>query len=171
MTTKLELLTREYFKEVMGDSIVYYNHRPDWLKNEKTGKNFEIDIFYPYRFVAIEVNGIFHKLDKIRKRDWFKRKMCIWKNINYYYITKIDDLHLVNKKFFNNVPISKELMRQLKNYKPSKCFNSRFSWMKKNEGYEKAYDVGQEEIKRNLNSRLARGIITKEYYDKKMAEL
>jgi hypothetical protein len=171
MTTKLELLTREYFKEVMGDSIVYYNHRPDWLKNEKTGKNFELDIFYPYRFVAIEVNGIFHKLDKIAKRDSFKRRECRKKGIKYFYVRNIPDLSLVNRKFFNNVPISVELHKKLNEYEPSKCFNKKFRWLKRNESADKGYDVGQEEIRRNLTSRLARGIITKDYYDKKMSEL
>lgn len=171
MTTKLELLTREYFKEVMGDSIVYYNHRPNWLKNKKTGKNFELDIFYPYRNLAIEVNGIFHRLDKVKERDLLKRKKCNKRSIRYFYVEKIADLYAYKHRSGEKFTISDELKEKLNSYKPSRCFDKKFKWLKKNESAVKGYDIGQEEIRRNLNSRLARGIITKEYYDKKMSEL
>lgn len=45
-----------WIKYYFRDSLC--NYRPDWLKNENTGKNLELDIYIPSRLVAIEYDGI-----------------------------------------------------------------------------------------------------------------
>lgn len=44
-----------WFKKFYPDTV--YNIRPDWLRNNSTGKNFELDIYIPSIKVAIEFDG------------------------------------------------------------------------------------------------------------------
>lgn len=66
----------------------FYKVRPDWLKNGKTGRNLELDLYNPELALAVEVQGeahyhynrLFHKtyqsfLDQ-RYRDNLKRLKC-----------------------------------------------------------------------------------------------
>lgn len=62
------------------------NIRPYWLRNPNTGRNLEIDMYFPNNKVAVEYNGEQHykttyfnsvgdSLDEIRKRDRLKKNI------------------------------------------------------------------------------------------------
>ena len=87
MITKLEKLGRDYFREILPELEPVYNFRPEWLKNPDTGKNLELDIFYPDLQVAIEMNGIGHTLKYQKFKDNIKKERCRWKNIKLYQVT------------------------------------------------------------------------------------
>ena len=67
--------------------------RPDFLKNEKTGSNLELDFFNKELKIAVEYNGkqhykfipFFHKkyakFEKMKESDKIKRKLCQEKGI------------------------------------------------------------------------------------------
>lgn len=66
---------------------IHRNHRPNWLKNPRTGRNLELDFFIgkPVR-VGIEYQGYQHfyesrygDLDYSQYKDTLKRKLA-WKN-------------------------------------------------------------------------------------------
>ena len=117
--TKIELLTREFFKELFPYEEVIYNHRPDWLKNEKTGRNFELDIYYPNKCIAVEVNGPFHKLFDIQERDQFKKKRCDEVGIKLLVIRSNHGLYTLIKKH-PQLNISRKLLNKIKTYRPNK---------------------------------------------------
>ena len=60
---------------------VLYNYRPDWLKNPKTGHNLELDIYYPDRNLAIEIQGIHHETTYQKYKDSIKAQVCKEKGI------------------------------------------------------------------------------------------
>ena len=69
-------MCRELMQRWFPDSGAVYNHRPDWLKNPETGRNLELDIYYPELKLAVEFNGSQHKFLLQRRKDWFKNKQC-----------------------------------------------------------------------------------------------
>ena len=71
-----EQLCRELLKKWFPNDGVLYNYRPMWLKNPATGRNLELDIFYPDLKIAFEFNGIQHKLLQQSRKDYFKNKKC-----------------------------------------------------------------------------------------------
>lgn len=55
---------------------VLRNYRPDWLKNEKTGRNLELDFYLPECRVGIEIQGQHHYEEtKQIERDKLKLKL------------------------------------------------------------------------------------------------
>jgi hypothetical protein len=72
-----EQLCRRVCKTWFPDKGVIYNYRPLWLQNPKTGKNLELDIYYPDLKLAIEFNGIQHNLLLQKEKDYFKKQQCI----------------------------------------------------------------------------------------------
>ena len=83
MKSRLEIIVREYLRFYFPNDEVVYNWRPDFLKNEKTGRNLEIDIFYPFLGFGVEVNSIFHKTREAKRRDLFKIEECRKHNIRW----------------------------------------------------------------------------------------
>jgi len=79
----------EIFQKLIGEGPM--SLRPDWLKNPKTGRNLEIDIYFPKHKIAVEYNGKQHyhpidfagrgyawakaNLKSIQYRDRLKRKL------------------------------------------------------------------------------------------------
>lgn len=58
-----------------GDKI-YTHYRPDWLKNPKTNRNLEIDLYFPDLKIGIEINGKYHRFVRQIRRDVLKRTLC-----------------------------------------------------------------------------------------------
>ncbi len=58
MTSQTENLARDLLRHHFPFLHAVYNSRPDWLRNPKTGRRLELDIFYPHINVAVEVQGI-----------------------------------------------------------------------------------------------------------------
>lgn len=71
-----EQLCRELAKKWFPNKNVLYNYRPIWLKNPKTGRNLELDIFYPDLKLAIEFNGSQHNFLLQRRKDYIKKFQC-----------------------------------------------------------------------------------------------
>ena len=86
MLSNIEILTRKYLNFYFGNSEVIYNWRPDFLKNSNTGRNFELDIYYPKLKIAVEVNGFTHKLKSTKLRDEFKKNKCEENGIKLFIV-------------------------------------------------------------------------------------
>src|ERR1035437_5662501 len=71
-----ELLCRGLLTRWFPDRNVLYNYRPDWLKNPETGRNLEIDIYYPDLKLAVEFQGIQHRLLLEKRKNYFKTQEC-----------------------------------------------------------------------------------------------
>src|SRR5690554_631360 len=91
---------KKCLKSINPNSRLQYNKRPDFLKNPKTGRNLELDIYDPKRKIAIEYDGRQHreyvphfhrnKQDHINQvhRDKLKKKLC---NENGIKLISIND--------------------------------------------------------------------------------
>jgi very-short-patch-repair endonuclease len=99
--SRMELLTRRLLRVYFKDWEVLYNHRPDWFKNEKTGKNLELDIYYPELLLAVEVNGIQHKLRENQRRDQLKYKVCRSRGITLIQVSKYTRILQIKEKLEN----------------------------------------------------------------------
>lgn len=71
-----EQLCRDVLKNWFTGRNVLYNYRPSWLKNPQTGRNLELDIFYPDLKIAVEFNGVQHRLLLQKRKDYWKQKKC-----------------------------------------------------------------------------------------------
>lgn len=71
-----ESLCRDFLKLSFPEKNAIYNYRPIWLKNPQTNRNLELDIYYPDLKLAVEFNGIQHKLLLQKRKDYFKRQEC-----------------------------------------------------------------------------------------------
>ena len=121
--SKFEQKCYEAAIRVLGGS--FKTVRPDWLKNPKTGKNLEIDIYCDKRGIGIEAQGYqhiqypnkYHKSEEEFKkqveRDNFKHKKC--EELGIYLLLIYDDCENIEKYIYDNVP--KQWVR--KSYKPS----------------------------------------------------
>lgn len=179
----IEQLTREYISFYFKKYKPIYNYRPDFLKNENTGKNLELDIYYPELSIAIEVNGS-HKLRKARNRDLFKKRKCNEVGIklftirNKYNLMKLKmeiDNYLYGYDFLGinlKQRLPEDLFKKIKIYKPDmNAFNGLGRKMKGLLKKEKQIDIDHKEKKLNLERLFRKGSITKEYFDEKMSIL
>ena len=73
--------SQEACQQFLIDEKVFYNYRPEWLKNPLTGYNLELDIYYPNLKLAIEINGLHHKLDYQKYKDNAHEKLLGSKNL------------------------------------------------------------------------------------------
>jgi len=71
-----EHLCRRLLERWFVDENVLYNYRPIWLENPETGRNLELDIYYPNLKLAVEFNGSQHLLLLQRRKDHFKKYQC-----------------------------------------------------------------------------------------------
>jgi hypothetical protein len=189
MLSKIEKLTREVCGFYLGNKDVIYNWRPDFLLNEETGRNLELDIWYPNLKIAIEVNGVYHKERKVAIRDLFKQRKCKKEGIKLISINNPKDLFLLGYKIGNNKKTPKIVIDEINKYinKKSKKYkelekkiiikNKNQSGIKKNkdlfkkdkEGIPKMlkYEIKQKEERlSNLKRLLIQGKITEDYYKK-----
>ncbi len=71
-----EKLCMDLLKMWFPDKVVIYNHRPIWLRNSQTGRNLELDIYFPDLNLAVEFNGSQHKLLLQKRKDYYKSRKC-----------------------------------------------------------------------------------------------
>jgi len=120
-----EDLVKKVLKFYLPRNKVFYNYRPTWLKNPKTGNNLELDIYYPNLKLAIEYQGLHHKLEEQRKKDAIKQSVCDKRGIYLLYICavykikkQLKRLYLKDiqrfKNFEKEIPIN--LKKEIKNY-------------------------------------------------------
>lgn len=99
-----EKLLRKYLKWCFPQEVVKYNFREADIINPNTGKQLELDIYYPKIKVAFEFNGRQHKTDLEQKeRDKIKRKECKKKGILLITIWTKDLKHDMYKEIKNKV--------------------------------------------------------------------
>lgn len=84
----LDEIVRFYFPS----EEVLKNYRPDWMRNPKTGKKLEFDVYVPAKNIAFEMQGLHHKTLYQKERDDIKRKTCADRGIEMIEIWDIRDL-------------------------------------------------------------------------------
>ena len=100
--------------EIMFDDK-FIKVRPDWLKNQKTGRNLELDCYNGKLNLAVEVNGEFHympirgsDLKRVQYNDKLKIKLCKEKGVNLIvipYTVSLDNLQDYISLFCNKLNI------------------------------------------------------------------
>ncbi len=81
------VIVRYYIK-----SEIFYNYRPDWLENPKTGRNLELDIYIPDRMLALEIQGLHHQTIKQILKDELKERVCKERGIKLIKIETLKQL-------------------------------------------------------------------------------
>jgi hypothetical protein len=110
MESKGEKKFKGLMRSLLNTSYID-NYRPDFLKNARTGNNFEIDLYLPDFKMGFEFQGSIHfDLDKSRERDLEKQAMIEdqWRNKNT--IIEIFDADL-DKYFKANIYDRIEVMQ------------------------------------------------------------
>lgn len=89
-----EKLCCKIFEEYLCREVKW-NLRPDWLKNPKTKRNLELDLYDERTKIAIEYNGYRHREPAQMERDKLKADMC--KNLGVRLIVVPDSVDYVKK--------------------------------------------------------------------------
>lgn len=88
-TSKFEESVREYVNTIYSGPIIY-NDRTQ-ITSTITGRNLELDLWFPDLNKAIECNGIYwHSRDGCLERDQLKANLCYQKGIDLLVITDDD---------------------------------------------------------------------------------
>jgi len=176
----IELLARKVFNYYFPHEKVIYNWRPDFLLNKDTGKNLELDIWYPEINLAVEINGVYHLDKNQRLRDLLKKKLCYKNNIRLIQINSADDLLFVYR-VINKCELPEKIFVLIQNYKKRKSkkykllerkFKGKKIFHSQVQGESKfiKYKNKQEEERIfNLNRYLASGRITLKEYEEKLS--
>lgn len=102
MPSQTELLARNLFHHYQPRLRQWHNYRPDWLRNPETGRNLEIDIYFPDIKVGIEVQGVQHgrpikglqrdfaAFEKQQRHDMAKLELCKQQGVTLYSLTSFD---------------------------------------------------------------------------------
>lgn len=131
MISNLELKLKSILDTILVGELYFDNYRPDWLKNNETGHNLELDRYYPNLGLGIECNGIQHrkkndieqwKRDKLKKHLCGKHNVirvvfyakeinfeCVYKKLSDYIAMRTTWLE--HKSYKKNIPTGVETMR------------------------------------------------------------
>ena len=91
--SKWELEVKKYVKSL---NVLFLSNSRDILINPNTGRNLELDIWFPDLNKAIECNGSYwHSTEKVSKRDKIKSMLCKQKDID---LLVLDDIGWVEDK-------------------------------------------------------------------------
>ncbi len=102
MTSQTEQLARDLFHHHFPFLRAVYNTRPDWLRNPKTGRRLELDIWMPQINVAVEAQGVQHSRPILglqkdhadfmaqQARDAVKAEVCTNRGIELIAVTSFD---------------------------------------------------------------------------------
>lgn len=189
MLSKIEELGRKVFVYLFGKKEpVIYNWRPDFLKNEKTGCNLEIDIWYPNKKLAIEINGVYHEELYQKQKDILKQKRCEEEGIKLITIKSANELLNVSNILNIKRKLRNSLVKSIKKYsqtsskkykkikqrikeknQQSQVYKEKiFYFSKKKLDLSRADKKQSEERKANLKRFLAQGKISQEEYNQKI---
>lgn len=103
-TSLMEKIVCYYFhKRLRNNPTFKTNYRPEWLKNNITGNNLELDVYWETEGVkyAVEYNGFPHLTDLYQiHKDILKKKLCKCNHVKLYTIqayplSEIDDISLL----------------------------------------------------------------------------
>lgn len=119
-----EELVCKIFEEHLGYEVLV-NKRPDFLKNPKTGRNLELDVWDPKTKTAIEYNGFQHYRDPENPteisqelidqeyRDELKKKLCKENGIYLIIVPyTIDSIQKNSKGIVKSVVRSKSVREE-----------------------------------------------------------
>lgn len=116
----------EFIRNKFKHLDVERNIRPDWLKNNKSGKNQELDIYIPSLKIAIEYQGRHHFLDiygnnnlkHLQDLDLEKFNKCTELGIKLFYFTK-DGRNIpttyIDKIYVNYEDLYKDILLTINN--------------------------------------------------------
>lgn len=168
MLSKIEKIARQVF--CLYDRVEY-NVRPDWLVNPRTGKNLEIDIYFPDKKVGIEVNSAFHEIRYQKLKDKFKQDKCAELGIKLYTIDHPYQIYGVAKELGVGITsMMKSKIHRYVNFKPKK--KTRLGKiLKYKQHIDEISDIYDKERKLNLDRMLLRGRIDKKYYDNALLKI
>lgn len=79
MISEGERKLKRLLDKALPDQTYMDNYRSDWLKNPATGKNLELDRYYPNQKLGIEYNGSQHRKrvnEEQWRRDKLKKHLC-----------------------------------------------------------------------------------------------
>jgi len=102
--SKQQDLLYQKIRSHVGRVKVIENYRPNWLRNPKTGRNLEIDLYLPKFKIGIEYQGAQH----------FKHVYNMDRNIDYTRYKDTLKIELAKKRKVNIV----EIFEQDLNHKP-----------------------------------------------------
>ncbi len=161
MLSRQEALVREGISYLLPGEEVVYNHRPDWLKNEATGRNLELDLYIPGRKLAIEVNSPFHETVLGKDRDAFKREKCREQGITLHQIAKPDRILRCLENLGKNLGLKfcppQRYLSSLRHYRPKMKNYSQKLWQaQKRSNYYVAVKTQDAERESNLRRMRAR---------------
>jgi hypothetical protein len=103
-----------------NDMKIERNIRPDWLKNENSGRNQELDIYVPKLKIAIEYQGRHHfinlygndKLKHLQELDLIKYNKCNKLGVKLFYFT--EDGRNIPASYIDKIYTNKaELLRDI----------------------------------------------------------
>lgn len=106
------------------DTEVEENIRPNWLKNEKTNRNMELDIYLPKYKIAIEYQGRHHFVNIYKDNNSFERliytdkekhRLCNELGIRLFYFTK-DERNIPTEYFDKIYTNENELLEEIRSY-------------------------------------------------------
>lgn len=164
-TSKAEIILREVFKFYWPREKVIYNYRPDWLKNPKTGKNLELDIYYPDKNFAVEYQGPHHETLYQKSKDKLKKERCEEKGIFILriYGIKLKSLRGILKTIGLKKMFPKHLKRKVRRYENRRSGGKETHYIKNvriTKYYDKIYiasDKQKAERESNRKRMLAKG--------------
>lgn len=86
--SKWEAEVKDYIKDL---DISFLSNDQSILMNRATGKNLELDIWFPQLNKAIECNGDYwHSIEKVIERDKIKLTLCKEKNIDLLILNDME---------------------------------------------------------------------------------
>lgn len=94
-----EQLVKDITRYYLPEYQIFFNYRPNWLKNIGTNKNLEIDIYIPQIKLCVEINGIHHKTEWQMKKDKLKKSIIQKKGLRLTNIDKISQIDAYIRKW------------------------------------------------------------------------
>ena len=180
--SKFEKLFREVVKHNYYGEVIY-NYRPNWLKNPKTEKCLELDIYLPKERMAFEVQGYYHIVSDYQKeKDDLKMRFCKKRGIKLIEIKSLGKKYLNNKyerilfkkenlpywllkkiHYYNSWRWKKKTMMERKQLRRRiQVCNWKIKWQKKEKEFDKLWN---EESRKNRLRMKTKGLIGKNAYD------
>lgn len=123
MVTNLESICRDVFKDIFPNDSVFYNQRPEWLKHPITGNPLELDIYFPEKKLAFEINGPLHETRLQRFVDHKKYKQCKQKGVRLISINSFYDLLHTVLPMFDATLVLQKTFQKIADYKPSENYS------------------------------------------------
>lgn len=102
MASRTETLARNLFYHYQPRLRQIHGLRPSWLQNPETGRNLEIDIYFPDIKVGIEIQGAQHgrpivgmqrdfaAFERQQRHDMLKLELCKQQGVVLYQLTSFD---------------------------------------------------------------------------------